>query len=231
MAKLAPFKLRRRIKRIYHRMGGSEVVKRHDASRQFAHKHNLVYFHTLPDEDPQAPAVRGATASVGHADSNYCIGTHDSYDMVCIERANEITFGNYEPSLHYWYVLEIDLKNAKDLPFVFVGTKQQPKAFYARVLASRRGASYLQPSSTSIHAASFHANYAVITSPLQADFIHRLFTNDVVDVLASHKHPFAFEIEGDSLFVFTEAKKPSEQLLNKLLHHGLWLAKVIDERF
>jgi len=60
--------------------------------------------------------------------------------------------------------------------------------------------------------------------------VYSLFTNDVVDVLAAHKQPFAIEIEGDSLILFTEAKKPSEQLMNKLLHHGLWLAKLIDER-
>lgn len=211
-------------------MGGSEVVKRHDAAVHFAHKHDLVYFHTINASDDSTPVIRGMTSTPDQVDSNFCIGSHDGYDMTFIERAAEVEFLGFESTFHYWYVLEIDLKVAKDLPFIFVGTKQLPKAFYAKVLTSRRNVQYIHLPTPSTQKAAFHGSHAIITSPVHLSSVYSLFTPDVVETLAAHKQPFAIEIEGDSLILVTEAKKPSEQLMNKLLHHGLWLAKLIDER-
>jgi hypothetical protein len=222
--------IKKRAARAYHRVGGSDVVKRRDGATEFAKKHNLIYFHTISADADEAPVIRGSTMTHGQVDSNFCIGTHAGYDMALVERAVEINFVGFEPSLHRFYVLEIDLKQAHDLPFIFVGTKQLTKAFYAKVLLSHRNITYLQLDSTSAMGAAFHGHYALISSPSQMPLLNSLFTADVIDSMGAHKHPISIEVEDDSLIVFTDAEKPSQQLMDELLHYGLWLAKLVDER-
>lgn len=223
-------RITKRAKRAYNRVGGSDVVKRREVAMAFASKHGLTYFHTVSANDDAAPMIRGTTANVKQRDSNYCIGTHDGYDMAVVERAADIEFIGFETTYHNWYVLQIDLKKAHSLPFVFIGTKELPKAFYAKVLTSHRDIRYVQFAETTQETVALHGNYAMITSPIQMPFLQEVFDREVRTAMAAHKHPFAVEIEGDSLIVFTEAHKPSEQLLDRLLHYGLWLAKRIDGR-
>jgi hypothetical protein len=229
MRKWSPGRLRRKATSAYNRVGGSDVVKRREIATSFAKRHNLVYFHTVGSEDEATPIIRGVTAGPRQTDSNFCIGTHAGYDMALIERAADIEFIGFQSTSHTWYVLEIDLKNAHRIPFVFVGTKQLPKAFYAKVLISRRDIRYLQLDTVNSHAASFHGTYALISSPNNLTLLHEVFDDETINMMAAHKYPFSIEIEGDSLILFTEAIKPNEQLIDKLLHYGLWFAKKLDE--
>lgn len=228
MQKWTPKQLKKRAVRAYHRVGGSDVVKRRDVAMAFAEKHGLVYFHTVSADSDKAPVIRGSTVAPKHIDSNFCLGTHAGYDMAIIERTADVEFGDFEPSFHHWYVLEIDLKHARELPYLFVGTKQQSKAYYARVLTSHRGVAHLQFHSKA-HA-GFGGNYVVIASPNDLPLLERLFDDETVAMMAAHKWPFSLETDGDSIILTTLAEKPSEQLIDKLLHYGLWFAKRIDEK-
>lgn len=227
MNKLHPKRIKKQVTRAYHRVGGSDVVKRREAATAFAEKHQLVYFHTVSADDEHAPVIRGSTVAPHQIDSNFCIGTHAGYDMAVIERSADVAFGNFESSFHRWYVLEIDLKNARDLPFVFLGTKQQSKAYYARVLTGHRGVAHIQINEAG--PAGFHGHYAVIAAPNDYTLLQRLFDGETMHMMAEHRYPFSLEIEGDSIILTTLADKPSEQLIDKLLHYGLWFAKRIDE--
>lgn len=204
--------------------------QRQKAVVRFAKKHDLIYFHSAHPEGGDAPVLRGSSVSVDQVDANFCIGSHAGYDMAFVERLASVAFENYKSTIHRWYVLQIDLKHAHDLPFVFVGTKQQPKAYYARILTSQRDARYLTIGENDEKGALFHATYALLASPAELHLLHKLFTNEVIESVATYKYPFAVEIEGDSLMVMTEAVRPSEQLLDELLHYGLWFAKEIDKR-
>ena len=230
LRKLSPRRLKKRAARAYNRVGGSDVLKRREIATAFAKKHDLVYFYTVGADSDSAPVIRGMTAAQHQVDSNFCIGTHVGYDMAVIERKVDVAFVGFETTSHRLHVLEIDLSNARNLPFIFIGTRQLTKAFYAKVLVSRRDIRYLQLDAARTRASLFHGTYALIASPNTLPLLDRLFADDVLTAMAAHKYPFSVEIEGDSLIVFTEADKPSEQLMNKLLHYGLWLAKEIDAR-
>jgi len=227
---MTKWSLRKRASRTYQRIGGSDVVKRRMVMTEFAHKHDLIYFHTVSAEEDSVPVIRGSTATPKQVDSNVSIGTHAGYDMVLIERAGDVEFIGFESTFHRWYVLEIDLKYARNVPFVFLGTQQLTKAFYAKVLTSHRDVRYLQLASQAASTAAFHGHYALIASPTHLPLLHRLFDEEAVTMIGTHKRPFTVEIEGDSLILFAEAEKANEQLLDQLLHYGLWLARRIDER-
>ena len=194
----------------------------------FAKKHNLVYFSSVRS-DGEMPVVRGSTATTRYVDNSYSIGTHAEYDMVLVDRTSVIQYEKYPTSTHRWYVIQIDLHSARDLPYIFIGTRQQTKAYYARVLVSHRQAGYISPDVLAPQNATFHSHYAIIGSPADLPLLYRLLNDDTVHSIASHRYPFAVEIEGSSLSVITEAIAPNQQLLNKLLHYGLWFAKQIDE--
>lgn len=229
MRKWSPRSLKKRATSAYNKIGGPDVVKRREIATSFAKKHDLVYFHTVGSENDHVPIIRGSTASPKQIDSNFCIGTHAGYDMTLIERAADIEFVGFETTSHRWYVLEIDLKRARHTPYVFIGTKQLTKAFYAKVLVSHRDVRYLQLEKSNPHAAPFHGNYALICSPSTLPAIHNIFNDDTLHMMAAHKYPFTIEVEGDTLVLFTEADKPNEQLIDRLLHYGLWFAKRLDE--
>lgn len=229
MRKWHPKILRKKAASKYKKIGGSDVVRRREIATSFAKKHNLVYFHTVGADTDNAPIIRGSTATPSHVDSNFCIGTHAGYDMTVIERTADVDFVGFESTTHRWYVLEIDLKHTRSAPYIFLGTKQLTKAFFAKVLVSHRNVRYMQLESPHSHSATFHGTYALVASPASLPELHRLFNDETLHTIAEHKYPFSIEIEGDSMILFTEAEKPNEQLIDKLLHYGLWLAKRIDE--
>ncbi len=207
------------------------VTSRKEIAIHFAKKHQLIYFQTVHPDSEQAPVIRGTTASPDQTDENYCIGSHAGYDMVLVERTASAGFSGYKMTRHRWYVLQIDLHTTRNLPFIFLGTKHQTKAYYARVLTAHREIRYMSLNSASKKSPVFHAAYALLASPGNLHLLYQLFGDDVIESIAARRHPFAMEIVGDTITLIADAKKPSEQLLNELLHFGLWFAKTIDEKF
>ncbi len=206
------------------------VTLRRRAVIDFARQHKLIYFRSVSAGGQFAPVIVGSTASPDQVDTNFSIGTHAGYDLALLERMGSITYEGYKSTQHRWYVLQIDLHKANNLPFIFIGTRQQTKAYYARVLATHRHVRYLTVDSGAARSSAFHSQYAVIASPAELPQVYRLLNDENIDIIAANKQPFAVEIDGDTLSVITEATRPSQQLLDKLLHYGLWLAKEADSR-
>lgn len=208
----------------------SSATARRKVAVAFAKQHKFAYFHKVDPEKEPTHLVRGSTAAPDEQDVNICIGTHNNYDIVLLERSSTISFDDYGSSSHRWYVLQVDLKRASGLPFAFIGTKQQTRAYYAKLLTMHRQLYHLVIDSKAEGNLSFHGRYVVLASPSNAHQMTKLLDKDMIDAIVGHNFPFAVEIEGDSLMVITEANKPNQQLLNRLLHYGLWFAKEIDEK-
>ncbi len=228
MPEWQPETFRQRVTKLSDSLRG--VSSRRKAVVAFAKHHQLIYFQSVPQDSESVPVIRGSTVSPDQVDANYCIGSHADYDMAFVERTSRIAHEGFKTTMHRWYVLQIDLRTAQNLPFIFVGTRQQTKAYYAQVLTTHREIRYLSLDSASPKSASFHSHYALLASPAELPALYRLFTDEMIDTMATHHYPFAIEIDGDSLTVITEAIKPSQQLLDKLLHYGLWVAKAVDSR-
>lgn len=199
------------------------------AAISFAKKHHLVYFQQINPENNKIPVIQGTTTASIYTDKNVCIGSHAGYDIVFLERQSMVEFAKYAASHHRWYVLQIDLKRNTYLPFVFVGTRQQSKTYYARLLSSRPGLHYLMLETEAQNSAAFHSHYAIIAELSSLKTVSEIFHNDIVTTMGHHLYPFSIELEKDSLILMTEAKKPNQQLMNKLLHFGLWFAKEVDK--
>lgn len=224
-------RLKRQVSQAYDAIGLSESAARRRVIARFAQKFKLIYFRTIDTSSSRVSIVRGVTSSIDQQDSNMCIGMHDGYDMVFIERVATIEAPGHTPSRHRWHIMEFDLHSHNNLPFLFVGTKQQSKAFYEKLFTLHREVRHVDPATYLQSPRHFHTNYTVVASPSEHLFAARVLSEEITATMAKHQQPFAIEIQGDSLYVITEATATTTlQSLTKMLHYGIWLARHIDSK-
>lgn len=219
------------LKSAYSRSGLSEVANRQRTIAKFAKQFRLVHFRSSTASSSQLGVIRGMTASIDQKDRNICIGTHDGYDIAFVERTATTAFGddpNYPPVIHRWHIMEFDLHSHSNLPFVFIGTKQQSLTFYAKLFSMHRDARHINPAEYTKNPVHFGRHYAVVSSPAEQMLLSQLLTDTITDTMAKHQQPFAIEIQGDSLFVITQVTQTTNRSLTQMLHYGIWLAKHID---
>lgn len=215
------------LKTAYDKAGLSDRASRKRAAMKFAQTHNLIYFGSSKATSANMQIVRGVTGSIDQQDRNICIGTHAGYDIVFLERTATVGHPDYPASSHQWLIMGFDLHTHSNLPFTFIGTRQQSRAFYARLFSTRREVRQLDPLMFNAPH-HFASHYTVIASPAEQLFLAQLLTTPVTTDMARHQHPFAIEIQADTLYVIAEAQQVNEGLLSKMLHYGLWIAGHID---
>lgn len=223
-------RLKHRVSHAYDALGLSDNAMRRRAIAKFAHKFGLIYFRTIDASSPRISLVRGVTNEIGQKDSNMCIGAHDGYDMVFIERDVILRSPDQSARRHRWHIMEFDLHSHDNLPFLFVGTKQQSKAFYSKLFTLHRDVRHVD--ATFLQASKhFYPHYSIVASPAAHLFVARILTQEITDAMAKYQYPFAIEIHGDSLFVISEATSAtSVQSLTRMMHYGIWLARHIDSK-
>lgn len=217
--------------RAYDAIGLSDTAARRRVIAKFAQKFGLIYFRTIDAAGTQPGIIKGLTNHIDQKDSNMCIGQHDGYDMVFIERTATVEAAGYPPSRHRWHIMEFDLHSHDNLPFLFIGTRQQSRTFYAKLFSIHREVRHVDAGMYLQSPKQFQSNYAVVASPSEHLFVARVLTEEITATMAKHQQPFAIEIQGDSLFVITEASIGTTiQSLTRMLHYGIWLARHIDSK-
>lgn len=192
----------------------------------FCEEVGLVYFGFVSQRDDDHHIVRGMTVSNDHRDHHYCIGTYDSYDVVFVERSDKIITNDH----HIWHIFEFDLKVAKHLPHIFIGSSSQGKGFHALLSAKYPS---LHPAHLGVfgrHAPAFTDHFSLYSKPEQWLTSEKIFTPDITEALGNHFKGLVMEISDDSLYVYSEASHTTPQLLQTMLKNGIWLAKIIDEK-
>ncbi len=221
------FRVSSQLRAAYDKAGLSDVAKRRRSIMKFAKQHDLMYFSSNKNQTLTVPIIRGSTASLDQKDTNICIGTHDGYDIVFLERFGTTTHPGYDTSVHRWHIMSFDLHSHSSLPFIFVGTRQQSKTFYANLFATRREARMLE-STFFTGVQRFGAHYTIVASPSEQVVLTQVLTAPITQTMAKYQHPFAVEILEDTLSIITDSQYMTESSLSKMMHYGLWLAKHVD---
>ena len=194
---------------------------------EFCESSGLVYFGSVSQRDDDHHIVRGLTVSNAHHDRHYCIGTHDGYDVVFVQRSDTILTNHS----HTWHIMEFDLKNAKDLPHIFVGSPTHGMGFHSLLKTKYPHLHATQLGSMGLHHSKEFTDYFKIFSRpdlwLSAE---NLFTPDITEAIGRHFRGLVLEIAGDNLYVYSEKTTASKALLDTMLTNGVWLAKVIDAK-
>ena len=192
---------------------------------EFADTSGMVYFGYVSQRSDDHHIVRGFTVSTKHIDDHYCIGTHEGYDIIFVERTDSLRSGKQ----HTWHILEIDLKTGVDLPHLFIGSSKQTHGFHELIKTKYHTMHPVSLGATAAYSKDFLAEFGVYTTPAHAITTEQLLPPDDTAVIASHFKGLAFEVIEQSLYVYSEKPHITKDLLQAMLTNGLWLAGKIDQ--
>lgn len=196
---------------------------------QVANQYNMVYFGTVSQsEDEDYHMVRGLTLSPNMRDENYCVGSVFDYDVVMLERSSAVQLPQKSRQRYHWVILQIDLKHTY-LPHIFIDGARRDNELYGSLLAQ-----FLRLQSVGYQHfpaddnGKFNSLFSVYTQPDAVGTIEQIFTPEVTAMLSAHFSQFDFEMQDDTLIVYSTDRKVTAQLLDMMLRAGMWLARQLD---
>lgn len=203
-----------------------QMLQKKRLIHSFCEQNGLVYFGFVNQRDDDHHIVRGLTVSNAHRDHHYCIGTHDDYDVVFVERSDTILTSHH----HIWHILEIDLKRARDIPHIFIGSPTHGMGFHSLLSAKYPQLHPAHLGVFGVPSTDFRNNFTLYAKPDQWLAAEKIFTTEVTEMIAKHFRGLVLEVYQDSLYVYSEQPRLSAKLLQTMLQNGIWLAKTIDEK-
>ncbi len=212
------------------RFGKSKIRRKPNNKKMilsFAERCNLVYFGFVSQLDDEHRMVRGLTVSTKHQDHHYCIGTYHGYDVVFVERSDTLLTSGHA---HTWHILGFDLKQAADMPHLFIGSSTHGLGFDSLLKAKY---SFMTPVNLGVLApypAEFTSHFNIYSIPTQAITAEQLIDTDMAQMIGSHFKGLVVEIIDSYLYVYSEKAYLSGSLLDTMIANGVWLADKIDEK-
>lgn len=191
----------------------------------FAEHAGMVYFGYVSQRDDEHHIVRGFTVSTKHVDDHYCIGTYESYDIIFVERSDQLRSGKK----HTWHILEFDLKTHHALPHFFVGSSKPSQHFHELLRTKYHSMHPIAPGATDTYPASFLSKFSSYATPAHTVAFEQLIPPQDAATIGGHFSGLAFEIIEQSLYVYSDKQPLTNDLLQAMLTNGLWLAQTIDK--
>ncbi|MNQ03388.1 hypothetical protein D3C85_160880 [compost metagenome] len=205
-----------------------ETRRKRSIYQKFSEQNGFVYFGYVDHTDEDHGVIRGLTAAPKRADSHYCVGTQNGYDIAVVER--HITAGDKASSSHIWTVLDISLRDSVDHPHVFIGTGHHSDRFYAHLFFKFRHLRQVPLGTFEQHDNQFISNYRMFAAPSSFIDTERLFSANLTRVIGSHFTPLAIELANGHLYIYADNQKVTLGLLQTMLQNGLWLAEALDKK-
>lgn len=196
---------------------------------QFAEKTGLVYFGYVNQRDDEHRLVRGLTQSAYHKDENYCIGSHEGYDITLVQRSDMLSFPGKPKKNHTWLIMTFDLHARVDLPHMFLGLHTHGETFYSQVFTKFPQLAKVPLGHLGVYAGTFASRYALYSPVAQLLVAQRLFGGEVAQKIMESFGSLTLEVTDNVLYVYSEHQRPTQALLGRMLTSGLWLAKKLDE--
>lgn len=204
------------------RASNDRLAKR--AFMAFAKKRGLVYFANVDTRQNDAQVVRGITLGMSEGDAHHIFGTHDSYDIVAVQRRGELG------SNHVWTVMEFDLHTAVPLPHIILGKKNEAKPLFESLLGIHRDMQVHEFAEPASHHRKFIKHFIMYAPPAHAPLIEHIISPELTNALVDHIHRIVIEIEGDSVYLSVDNPSLSVHYLDKMMHYGILFAKHIDQK-
>lgn len=193
--------------------------------RDFADDAGLVYFGYVSQRSDEHHILRGMTVSTKHHDDHYCIGTYENYDVVFVERSDELHSGKK----HVWHIMEFDLKTTSDIPHAFIGSGKHGQGFHELLSTKYPALQPTPPGQTGPYPSSFTTRFSLYVTPAHAVSIEQLVTPTLAATIADHFSGLVIEITDRALYIYSEKPHLSRELLDTMLRNGAWLAAQLDE--
>lgn len=222
----------KKLRKLARSLSPHHVLKRLSGARIYndvARVYGLVYFGSVSAHDDEHEIVRGLTVSAVHQDRHYCVGTVEGYDVVLLERTDNLSFPGKPTEAQRWIMLQVDLQGVQ-LPHVFLDSRQHSSTFYDTLFAKFARFSAVDGNVFADHDPRFAHSFTVYADPNdQLEMIH-LLRGDITATLGHHFTHFDFELFDDRLIVYSSNRAPSKQLIDHMLRVGIWFAREIETK-
>jgi len=223
---------RKKLRRIAGSLSPHHILKRLSGERIYndiARRYGLVYFGSVSAHDDDYEMVRGFTVSTEHQDRHYCVGTVEGFDVILLERTDNLTFPGKPVEIQKWIILQVDLRNVR-LPHIFLDNKQHSALFYDALFAKFSRFSAVDVNVFADHDSRFVQNFTVHSTPSdQLEMIH-ILRHEMTATLGHHFTAFDFELFDDRIIVYSSNHAPSKQLVDNMLRAGVWLAREVESK-
>jgi hypothetical protein len=190
----------------------------------FAKKRKLVYFSEVNTKKDDTHIVRGVTLGISGGDLRHLFGSHDGYDVMCVQRQGEAG------TSHLWTVMEFDLHTAVSLPHVILGKKSEVEPLFHSLLGIHRDLQehlFIEPKE---HHRKFIKHFVTYAPPAHAPLVEHIISPELTNSLVDHIQRIVIEIEGDSIYLSVDNPVLSVGFLDKMMHYGILFAKHIDKK-
>lgn len=196
--------------------------------RAFANKLGLVYFGAIHQHDDDIDAIRGFTASTTHADTHFCVGTYEGYNIRLVDRFDLVPLHQGKHLEQFWVILEVELQSKQAPRTFFVPTGPEATA-YQRLYATNPHLQPLNKMLFSTHSPEFHGRFNILSRTAHVDTIEHIFTSPLIVGIAARFWPHGLEVHNGKLYVYI-THRPTRTVLESILQSSLWLAEMIDEQ-
>ncbi|CAN5422236.1 hypothetical protein BH10PAT4_BH10PAT4_0560 [soil metagenome] len=203
--------------------------QRKTAVLKFVKSFSFVYFGHVDQHDDEHHIIRGLTVSSSHQDDHYSVGSYDGYDVSLVDRYDITIRPGEKIRTHQWIIIEIDLRNGKDIPHIFLGSLNRTNSSYAKLFTSVTSLQAVPLGTFAPHSEEFTSRYSLFAAPTQFIEVERLFTSEVTRTISAHFWPLSAEVFEGSLYIYSDTQNISAGLLETMLKNGAWLANKLDE--
>lgn len=209
----------------------SALQKSHNgaAIRSFAKHFDLVYFGHIDHRYDDHAVVRGVTASSHHIDRHFAVGSMKGRDVSILERTNTLHFPNKPESDWSWIIMQVDLKDALELPHIFIDAFHHNEVFYANLFVNFSNFQAAQ-SLFVRHDPLFNQRFKVYVPTDKFDDAAILFNEEITAMMSHHFHKFDYEVEDDVLYIYASNQHISVRDLAQMARIGAWLAERLEAR-
>jgi|AntRauTorckE6833_2_1112554.scaffolds.fasta_scaffold60272_2 hypothetical protein len=224
-------KLKKNIHRLKHSVSqrGISAIAKRRSLKGLAEKLGMVYFGAVSQHVDDHSITRGFSASATHFDDNYSVGSLEGYDVSFVQRTDFLESSDGEIQIANWFILEIDLQNAHEMPHFLLRAKSGADNFD---LFFRSNPDHRQVIFGHVNhpGHDFSSRYDLFTKPTSSIAIETLFDHELTKHGSAHLWPLSAEANNNKLYVYYSADSIDKTSCEHTIRSGLWLAKTLDQK-
>ena len=223
--------MKKRIHRLVHNVRTGGIVKTLSRSRLYhdaCDRYGLVYFGAVDARSDEHTMVRGLTVSTQHQDRHYCVGSIEGFEIILLERTDQLFFPYKKPESYRWTILQVDLDKIH-LPHVFLDAHHHQSAFYDALFAKYPTMVRNDVNLFADHDPRFVKGFTSCSSLQDVPLVLQLLTYDVTATLGHHFAQYDFELYEDKLLVYSSNRAPTKAVIDDMFRAGIWFAREIEK--
>lgn len=197
------------------------------AIRQFIKRFDLVYFGKVDHRYDDHAVMRGVTASAHHTDRHFAVGNIKGRDISILERTNTLRFPGQEDQHYTWVIVQVDLTLQRDIPHIFIDAHHHGEVFYANLFVNFANFSSAENLFTT-HDPTFNKKFKLYAPAGKFDRVSRVMSTDITSMLAHHFSKFDYELQDDTLYIYSSNQQVSERDIEHMARVGLWLGEHLE---